>query len=315
MLVINRDDAAGFRLDTITTSKQYTTPVVYGHDVLTTRTDYVNRHPSLLQTTSYNFSRIMTTPEVCIGVVKVPGLHQKNSIQHYEDLCMLEQAEDLKFAFVSPTGENKSIDCIRVDGAADEGPSHLEIQFLWTEWHWKKKKIATLVTTRCSGCSYMNRVELQNGCLSRGHSNTFIPSTLAGTCLDSSTGKISEEKVKENLSLAIDAYISRVDGCPCGDTTIKLYKGPDSTSRQKMHSKLTVFLEGSKKKKNYRVMTLNCITISVKYGASETPMWWMVFHLNTYSIYSVATRKIVSTHDANVGTLLLHLLGTLVAYY
>ena len=191
----------------------------------------------------------MTTSEVCIGVFKAPGLHQKNPIQHYEDLCMLEQSDDLKFAFVNPAGKNKSIDCIRVDGAADEGPSHLEVQFLWTEWHWKKKKVATLVTTRCSGCSYMNRVKLQNGCLSRGHSNTFIPSTIAGTCLDPSTGKINEEKVKENLSLAIDAYISRVDGCPCGDTTIKLYKGPDSTTRQKMRSKLTVFLKGSNKRK------------------------------------------------------------------
>ena len=249
MLVINRDDAAGFRLDTLTTSKQYTTPVVCGHDVLTTRTDYVNKHPSVIQTTSYNFPRTMTTPEVCVGVVKAPGLHQKNPVQHYEDLCMLEQMDDLRSAFVNPAGENKSIDCIRVDGASDEGPSHLEIQFLWTEWHWKKKKIATLVTTRCSGCSYMNRVELQNGCLSRGHSNTFIPSTIAGTNLDPSTGKLSEEKVKENLSLAIDAYISRVDGCPCGSTTIKLYKGPDSTIRQRMRSKLTIFLKGSNKKK------------------------------------------------------------------
>ena len=67
--------------------------------------------------------------------------------------------------------------------------------------------------------------------------------------LDPSTGKINVEKVKENLSLAIDAYISRVDGCPCGDTTIKLYKGPDSTTCQKMRSKLTVFLKGSNKRK------------------------------------------------------------------
>lgn len=33
---INRDDATGFRLDTLTTSKQYPNPVVRGHDVLTT---------------------------------------------------------------------------------------------------------------------------------------------------------------------------------------------------------------------------------------------------------------------------------------
>lgn len=72
----------------------------------------------------------MTTPEVCVGVVKASGLHQKNSVQHYEDLCMLEQMDDLRSAFVNPAGENKLIDCIRVDGASDEGPSRLETQFL-----------------------------------------------------------------------------------------------------------------------------------------------------------------------------------------
>ena len=50
-----------------------------------------------------------------------------------------------------------------------------------------RSKVATLVTTRSSGSSYLNRVELQNGCLSLAHSNTFIPSTLAGLCIDQQT--------------------------------------------------------------------------------------------------------------------------------
>ena len=62
---INRDDASGFRLDTLTTNKQYANPVVQGHDIVTTRTDYVNKYPSELQTTSYNFSCTDSTPEVC----------------------------------------------------------------------------------------------------------------------------------------------------------------------------------------------------------------------------------------------------------
>ena len=65
VLNINRDDAAGFRLDTITTCRQYATPVVSGNEVLTTRTDFVNQYPSVLQTTSYNFSKTDTTAEVC----------------------------------------------------------------------------------------------------------------------------------------------------------------------------------------------------------------------------------------------------------
>ena len=42
LFILNRDDATGFRLNTLTTCKQYTTPVVEGKEVLTTRTDYVN---------------------------------------------------------------------------------------------------------------------------------------------------------------------------------------------------------------------------------------------------------------------------------
>ena len=181
MVNINRDDATGFRLDTLTTCMQYKTPAVQGQEVLTTRTDYVNKYPSLLQTTSYNFSRTNTTGEVCVGIVKASPIHQKNPAQHIADLCMLESKEELKPVFSDlSTGFPKSVECIRVDGATDEGPSHSEVQFWWTQRHILKRRMATLVTTRSSGSSYLNRVELQNGCLSLGHANTFIPSTLAG---------------------------------------------------------------------------------------------------------------------------------------
>ena len=73
---------------------------------------------------------------------------------------------------------------VRVDGASDEGPSILEVMFLWTERHLNRKREVTMVTTRCSGDSYLNPVELVNGHLSRGHSNAFIPSTLKGSSTD-----------------------------------------------------------------------------------------------------------------------------------
>ena len=50
---VNRDDAAGFCLDTMVTHRLHRTPMVQGQQALTTYTDYVNRYPSLLQTTSY----------------------------------------------------------------------------------------------------------------------------------------------------------------------------------------------------------------------------------------------------------------------
>ena len=50
--------------------------------------------------------------------------------QHMADLCMLESHFELIPAFQnSQTGVTKSVDCIRVDGASDEGPSHEEVQY------------------------------------------------------------------------------------------------------------------------------------------------------------------------------------------
>ena len=252
MCLINRDDATGFRLDTLTTCKQYATPTVRGNEILTTRTDYVNKYTSTLQTTSYNFTGTQSTTEICAGVVKAPTtIHPKNPCQHAADLAMLEQQEELQPAFRHPdTGAPKSIDCIRVDGASDEGPSHLEVQYYWTERHLLTNKVATLLTTRCSGSSYLNRVELQNGCLSLGHSGTFIPSTLAGSCMNPNTGAVDNSKLQENMSLAIDAYIHRVNGCPCGDSVIHLYRGADSTEQQEIREKLLVFLKGSNRSKS-----------------------------------------------------------------
>lgn len=249
--LVNRDDATGFRLDTLTTCKQYGIPTLEGQQVLTTRTDYVNKYPSTLQTTSYNFTSSLTTEEICVGVVKAPSnIHPKNPCQHYADLNMLESKEELKAAFYNhETGSPKAIDCVRVDGAADEGPSHHEVQFYWCQRHILKNKFATLVTTRCSGASYLNRVELQNGCLSRGHAATFIPSTLAGSCINPNTGSIDQDKLCENMNLAIEAYISRVDKAPCGDTVINLYRGAESTEEQDIRKKLLIFLKGSNTKK------------------------------------------------------------------
>ena len=70
ILNINRDDASGFRLDTLTTNSQHPSPVVQDKLIITTHTDYVNRYPSVLQTTSYNFAETPSSLEVCVGVVK-----------------------------------------------------------------------------------------------------------------------------------------------------------------------------------------------------------------------------------------------------
>ncbi len=132
-------------------------------------------------------------------------------------------------------------------GASDEGPSHDEVQFFWTLEHLNNSRLATLVTVRSSGSSYLNRVELQNGCVTRGHANVFIPSTLNGSCMKAA--KVDQEILNKNLDSAIDIYVDRVNGCPCGDTFIQLCKGSNSNKYQQYREPLKVFLKGSKKKK------------------------------------------------------------------
>ena len=250
ILNLNRDDAAGFRLDTLQSHRLHKSPMVKSKEILGTYTDYVNSYPSILQTTSYNFTATSNTPELCAGVVKAAGVYKKNPAQHFADLCMLELEEGLKDAFLNPiTGTPKLIECVRVDGAGDEGPSHLEVQFWWTLRHVQKPTLVTLVTARNSGSSHLNRVELQNGCLTLAHSNLFIPSNLNGSCFDPDTGKVDPSRLKTNMDIATNIYISRVNNAPCGSTKIQLFKGADSTSFQKLRDSVLVFLKGSKAEK------------------------------------------------------------------
>ena len=101
------------------------------------------------------------------------------------------------------SGAPKQIECVRVDGASDEGPGHEEVQYWWTLRYIVKRKVATLITTRSSGSSYLNCVELQSGCLSRGHSNLFIPSTLGRSCIDPLTGHVNEGLLSHNITLQL----------------------------------------------------------------------------------------------------------------
>ena len=125
------------------------------------------------------------TAEVCVGMVKGAGVSQKNAAQHAADLAKIETESSVQSIFMNPLTEKpKEVECIRVDGATDEGPVHLEIQFWWTLCHVQRPTAVTLVTRRSSGASYLNRIELQNGCLARAHTNLFIPSNLNGSCFD-----------------------------------------------------------------------------------------------------------------------------------
>ena len=116
------------------------------------------------------------TPQACIGVVKDQFAFQKNPAQHAADMRMLENTPEF-----SEHLKDKEFDCICVDGACNENPAGVEAQFLWTEKHVTNSKTCTIVTTRHSGGSYLNRVELKNGCLALAHRHLMgITSTKVG---------------------------------------------------------------------------------------------------------------------------------------
>ena len=70
--------------------------------------------------------------------------------------------------------------------------------------------------------------------------------------MDTMTGKVNEEKLKENPDIAIDAYIHRVDKAPCGDTSIHLYKGPLSEEHQRKRAKLPKFFKSKKSREELK---------------------------------------------------------------
>ena len=148
ILNINRDDQAGFRLDTLATHNKRATLCIAEEVPLTTKSDYVNKYPSTLQTTSYNFLGTGTTAEICAGVVKAVPLHSKNPAQHFNDLNEIETYLDVQPAFFNClSGERKTKVCVRVDGGHDEGPTHKEVQFWWTCYHLDKASRVLILTT------------------------------------------------------------------------------------------------------------------------------------------------------------------------
>ena len=84
---LSRDDAAGYRLD-------------------------------IIQVTSYLLIGTKTTPQLSGGIVKPQMIHPKNPAQHMADMYMymLQKRPDFECRM-----DSTLIDCIRVDGAIDEG--------------------------------------------------------------------------------------------------------------------------------------------------------------------------------------------------
>ena len=112
ILLLNRDDQAGFCLDTTYTHK--TQKALAKRNSVTTFTDFLNKHQTLLQTTSYNFLKTNTATDVCLGIVEASAIHQKSASQHMAGLQMIEKENVCKGVFYHPVTEKlKEIECVR----------------------------------------------------------------------------------------------------------------------------------------------------------------------------------------------------------
>ena len=102
------------------------------------------------------------------GYRKPAKVFLKNPAQHYSDLNMLSTLTEFEPSFTNNAFKRpKDKECVRVDGAADEGPSHLEVQFWWTRRHLEQMKAVTLVTSRSSAtqpCRASKRVSRISTC-------------------------------------------------------------------------------------------------------------------------------------------------------
>ena len=107
-MVLNRDDTAGFRLDTTYTHKQHKGVQLANEPDLTTRTDFVNSYPAQLETSSYLFMETETTAKMCVGIVKPPVIYDKSPSQHMADLQMIKDKDELSSVFQLPDGSPNS---------------------------------------------------------------------------------------------------------------------------------------------------------------------------------------------------------------
>lgn len=85
------------------------------------------------------------------------------------------------------------------------------------------------ITARNSGTSYLNRGWVNEWYLSRPFK--LVPSNLNGTCFGES-GKLDPHKLKATIDTATEVYIKRVNGAPCGDSKIQLFKGAKIYKKQ-----------------------------------------------------------------------------------
>ena len=99
--LINRDDQAGYGLDTTYTHK--------GRGVLSSNAaEVTDSYNSVLQTSSYLVMETKIKPQACAGVVKASYVFPKKPSQHASDLRQLEKHPEFVVSFCLRSGCNNA---------------------------------------------------------------------------------------------------------------------------------------------------------------------------------------------------------------
>ena len=149
----------------------------------------------------------------------------------------------------------------------------------------------------------MNEVELMNGCLAVAHSNLYIPSTLGGPVNDASG--FNEVQLRKNLDLAADVYISRVQGAPCGEANIHLFKGASDAEARKpldRRTMLITFLSGKaeEKKELHNKNIQMTMHIFRRFGMYTTVTRELIFQTSIFYFFLCATRRTARTQSVKL---------------
>lgn len=237
-LIINKDDAAGIKMDSVQANSQFKYLHLTKNIDLIRRTDYAadkTVNPTI-QNSSYLIQKqaatrhIQPSGTVPIAVTKCMAIFKKTPQQHFHDLQMVIKNPAVKT--ITDSGKIK-IWIYRRDGGADETPSRRLCQFYAALDHYRNSHFMTTVSVRYPGGSYRNPVERFNGAIKLAETGLYVPSTIIGqNRSDHATNQRSRELLETNLNAAIQYYHSRVDGACFSKAKIVWLKGaPDDGNR------------------------------------------------------------------------------------
>jgi len=112
------------------------------------------------------------------------------------------------------------------------------------------------------------------------------------------------------MKQATEVYINRVNGSPCGEINIHLFKGADSSANQAPCVHLMHYLKGTKAQKERLMQEHREMTTLRGFGQFEMITWYKIFQHSMHLCWYAAISQGVLIQFAVITTLQNSLCGT-----